>query len=145
MKNLLTTVTCSLLLSGCAAIALNGGQQVKFNSDPPGATVQFRGQSCVTPCALTVPRGGNPATVEFSMDGRESYFAEVARAPSGELPRTDSGAGKAVIGTAVLLDAIIWPVGFMNEMSGLYQDWPKELNATLPAKSKGTALMKVVR
>jgi hypothetical protein len=83
--------------------------------------------------------------VEFSMDGREPYFAEVARAHPGAVPRTDSGASKEIIAIAAMLDAIIFPIGFMNEASGLFYDWPKELNATLPEKGKGAALMRTVR
>jgi len=51
----------------------------------------------------------------------------------------------AVIAAAGVMDAIIFPFGIMNEASGLYWDWPKELNATLPETGKGTALMRTVR
>jgi hypothetical protein len=132
MKNVIALIGLTVLLPGCA-------------SDPPGATVQFRGQTCVTPCALTVPRGGKPEMVDFSMDGREPYYGEVARAYPEEVPRTESGASKAVIGVAAMLDAIVFPIGILNEMSGLYYDWPKELNASLPEKGKGSALMRTIR
>jgi hypothetical protein len=50
MKTKATFLALSLLFAGCA---LNY-QDVNFLSDQPGATVKFAGQTCVTPCVLTV-------------------------------------------------------------------------------------------
>jgi hypothetical protein len=75
MKTNAILLALSLSFAGCA---LNY-QDVKFLSDPPGATVKFAGQTCVTPCALTVLRGSamKPEMVEFELSGHEQYYAEV--------------------------------------------------------------------
>ncbi len=123
-----------MFLPGCAAMVLNGSQDIRFNSDPPGATVMFRGQTCVTPCVLTVDRGGNPETVEFTLEGREPYRAEIARAYPNEVPRVN-GVSKGLVATAAVIDTLIPFMGLVNQGSGLYDDWPKEIYATLPEKN----------
>jgi hypothetical protein len=142
--NTLILMAFGFLLPGCAAMALSGGQQVKFDSDPPGAAVQFRGQTCVTPCALTVPRGGKPEMVDFSMDGRESYFGEITSAAAEAIP-TSPGVSKGLITAAVVVDILIPGVLLIEQAGGAFQNWPMEISATLPEKGKGTALMRTVR
>jgi hypothetical protein len=75
MKTKATFLALSLLFAACA---LNY-QDVNFLSDPPGATVKFAGQTCVTPCVLTVLRGRamKPEMVEFELSGHEQYYSEV--------------------------------------------------------------------
>jgi PEGA domain len=74
MKTKATFLALSLLFAACA---LNY-QDVNFLSNPPGATVKFGGQTCVTPCMLTVLRGSaKPQMVEFELSGHESYYSEV--------------------------------------------------------------------
>lgn len=73
------SVVCvaGFLLAGCSGSSLDmfkssppPPQALQFESEPPGASVQTsmsQGQSCVTPCSLTVPVVSQTAT--FTMNG----------------------------------------------------------------------------
>jgi hypothetical protein len=67
----------ALLLAGCSSSSsfLDGLKpgpsvdNVRFESEPPGADVKApNGQTCKTPCALSLPTDG-PMTVTFSLNG----------------------------------------------------------------------------
>jgi uncharacterized protein YceK len=59
MKRFFFSMLTLALLSGCASIFSGSTQTVSFRTDPEGATVEGADQTCVTPCSLTLPRGGN--------------------------------------------------------------------------------------
>jgi hypothetical protein len=60
-------------------------QALNFESDPPGAEIRTaRGQTCITPCALTVPTQEQPVTI--TRDGYMTYFVNVGLQPDHTPP-----------------------------------------------------------
>jgi hypothetical protein len=59
-------------LTGCSSMLASNStseqlQPLNFESDPPGAEVRtIQGQTCVTPCALTVPAQEQPVTISHN-------------------------------------------------------------------------------
>jgi hypothetical protein len=52
-------------------------EELQFSSSPAGAKASLsNGQSCVTPCAITLPRNGSFA-VTFSKDGCDDHLTSV--------------------------------------------------------------------
>jgi hypothetical protein len=57
-------------------------QALNFESDPPGAEVRtIQGQTCITPCALTVPSQEQPVTVS-----RNGYVPQTVQVTVGPQP-----------------------------------------------------------
>lgn len=64
--------------SGCATVIRGTKQDFSIVSTPPGATATLsNGQSCVTPCALRLPRK-EEFDVMFALDGYEAGGAHVS-------------------------------------------------------------------
>lgn len=75
-----------LALAGCSSMLASNAtgdqplQALNFESDPPGAEVRtVQGQTCVTPCALSVPSQEQPVTV--SHDGYVPQTVQVTVGP----------------------------------------------------------------
>lgn len=60
-----------LFAGGCATIARGGRQDMKFETDPPGATVEVDGQKYTSPTTVPVVRKGTHKIV-ISMAGYQS-------------------------------------------------------------------------
>ena len=57
MRKILIAFTLSLLLANCATLIRGSEEPVSFQSNPSGANVTLtNGQSCETPCMITIPR-----------------------------------------------------------------------------------------
>jgi hypothetical protein len=57
-------------------------QALNFESDPPGAVIRTtQGQTCITPCALTVPPQEQPVTVT-----RNDYVPQTVQVTVGPQP-----------------------------------------------------------
>lgn len=76
MRRVCLAVLMASALAGCGSVSIPGLSGfsaspqptiIQLESSPPGATAQTSsGQSCQTPCALSVP--AEPMTVTFSLD-----------------------------------------------------------------------------
>jgi hypothetical protein len=73
-------------LTGCSSSSNSSSEQLqalKFESDPPGAEIKTpKGQTCVTPCALTVP--SQALSVAITKDGYVSQTVQVTSGPQPE-------------------------------------------------------------
>ena len=105
---------CAASLSACATVTRGTRQAYVIETDPPGAQVELStGQTCVTPCALRLPRRpGFTATIT-----REGYETVEATVASGI-----SGGGAAGMAGNVILGGLIGAVvdgssGAMNDLS----------------------------
>jgi hypothetical protein len=77
MRGLCSIGVVALGVGGCAMIAGPPTTQIQINSEPPGAVAQLpNGQSCTTPCGLTVPRN-EAFSVTFSKEGFQEQTVEV--------------------------------------------------------------------
>jgi hypothetical protein len=77
MRKLCSVVVVTLGVTGCAMVAGPPTTQIQINSDPSGALAQLpNGQSCTTPCGLTVPRN-EAFSVTFSKEGFQEQTVEV--------------------------------------------------------------------
>lgn len=64
-------------LAGCATMIRGTEQQIAVNTQPTGATLQFsNGQSCTSPCTLTVPRNA-ALTIQISREGCQTQTASM--------------------------------------------------------------------
>ena len=100
MKGTIVIVASALMLAGCAswtptdfipsAPAGGGGSAgLRLESEPPGADARTSaGQSCRTPCALTLP--ANDLTVTFTLPNFVPQTIPVRIRPPGD-PRTEPG------------------------------------------------------
>jgi len=74
-------------LAGCSSMLASNSaseqlQPLNFESDPPGAEVRtIQGQTCVTPCALSVPSQEQPVTIS-----REGFVPQTVQVTTGPLP-----------------------------------------------------------
>jgi PEGA domain len=72
-------------LTGCSSSSNSSSEQLqalKFESDPPGAEIHTpKGQTCFTPCALTVP--SQEQSVAITKDG---YVPQTVQVTSGPQP-----------------------------------------------------------
>ena len=60
------------VLEGCASIISGSTQEMSFASEPPGATVSFRGEILgETPCKVSLKRG-REGTLKFSKEGYQT-------------------------------------------------------------------------
>ncbi len=128
----------ALVLSGCATMVRGTSQRIEMTSDPPGATVEFRGVSCVTPCTLEAERSSRPAMVRFTLDGREQYFGEIA--PNRLTVADDPG----LLPVAFVSGLLIVP-GIVDLSSNTLYDRPENIHAFLPEKGHGGAMLDVKR
>lgn len=99
MQKLVSIFALGLALSGCATITRGTTDQVQVHSTPDGvrATTSI-GQSCSTPCTLTVGRK-DEFTVHFEKEGFKSQDVDV---------KTQiAGAGAAGFAGNILLGGVI--------------------------------------
>ena len=74
-------------LAGCSSMLASSSsseqlQPLNFESDPPGAEVRtIQGQTCVTPCALTVPAQEQPVTIS-----RNGFVPQTVQVTTGPQP-----------------------------------------------------------
>ena len=66
----LAILSTMLLLTGCGLVVHGKRQDLKINTDPSGLTAIAAGRSCVTPCALNVPRKSETLKI-IKKDGSE--------------------------------------------------------------------------
>jgi hypothetical protein len=94
MRRVLWAVTAMSFLSACSAISAGGEtDQVQINSDPPGVKAHTSlGQSCTTPCTITV--------------WRNDEFMVFYEAP-GYMPMEVPVITKSVIGVAAIARSLI--------------------------------------
>lgn len=73
------------VLAGCQALPPGGRNVVRFLSEPPSATVTLStGETCVTPCQLSVPRRED-FVATFALRGHTSHSVQVVSEPPGRL------------------------------------------------------------
>jgi hypothetical protein len=96
MTRVAVIVVASLALTGCSSFSVGdwmpsmsgggGSIPLRLESDPPGADARISsGQSCRTPCTVTVP-AANGLTVAFGLAGYESLTVPVDLVPGGTAP-----------------------------------------------------------
>ena len=74
-------------LAGCSSMLASSSpseqlQPLNFESDPPGAEVRtIQGQTCITPCALTVPAQEQPVTIS-----RNGFIPQTVQVTTGPQP-----------------------------------------------------------
>jgi hypothetical protein len=95
MSRLIAVMACGFSLAACSSSMpsldfLRGSpptEQLRVESEPPGADARTsQGQSCRTPCELTVPSGGE-LSVTVAMNGFQPQTVPV-RAESASAPGT---------------------------------------------------------
>ena len=103
MKNILLASACALAVSGCATITRGTSNQVQLRSNPEEARASTSlGQSCQTPCTITVGRKDEFA-VKFEKDGYEPQTVEVKTQLAGS--GAAGFAGNVLIGGIVGMGA----------------------------------------
>jgi len=103
MKNILLAGACALAMSGCATITRGTSNQVQLRSNPEEARASTSlGQSCQTPCTITVGRKDEFA-VKFEKDGYEPQTVEVKTQLAGS--GAAGFAGNVLIGGVVGMGA----------------------------------------
>lgn len=103
MKTVVLTCVSLFTLSGCATVTRGMTDQVQIHSDPDGArATTSMGQSCVTPCTLSVGRK-DEFTVHYEKPGYASENVDVKTqiAPSGAA----GFAGNIIIGGIIGMGA----------------------------------------
>ena len=99
MKSLLCVTVLGAALAGCATITRGTTDHVQLQSNPSEArATTSMGQSCETPCTLTVARK-DEFTVSFQKDGYEPQHVDVKTRVSG--------AGAAGFAGNILLGGVI--------------------------------------
>lgn len=88
----LTIALLTAGLAGCASLPSGGRNTVRFITEPPGAVARTSiGQSCTTPCALSISRL-DPFSVTFELAGHEPVTVNVlSTEPPSEGLRTNVG------------------------------------------------------
>jgi hypothetical protein len=103
MRNLILASACALGLCGCATITRGTTDQVQLRSNPAEArATTSMGQSCMTPCTITVSRKDEFA-VSFEKDGYEPQSVEVKTQVAGA--GAAGFAGNVLIGGVVGMGA----------------------------------------
>ncbi len=123
---------CAVSVAACATVTRGTKQAYVIETDPPGAQVALStGQTCVTPCALRLPRKRG-FTVEITREGYEPVQATVSSGVS-----TGGAAGMA---GNVILGGLIGAV--VDGASGAMRDLrPNPLQvAMVPAGSAPAAV-----
>ncbi len=86
MKKLIGIAAISILpvLTGGCATVLNGtSQDLSFQSEPEGATINIaQGGTCSTPCEYSMRRG-NDSRIDFSKEGYKSEFVYIQSRTGG--------------------------------------------------------------
>ena len=83
MRILIAIALSSLVLGGCATITRGSSQTFVLDSDPTGADVRLStGQTCITPCTLTLKRK-TAFTAVLSKPGYASVNAPVTSKMKG--------------------------------------------------------------
>jgi hypothetical protein len=76
-----------ILLTGCSSLLSSNFsseqlQALNFESDPPGAEIRTtQGQTCITPCELTVPSHEQPVTIT-----KNDYVPQTVQVTMGSQP-----------------------------------------------------------
>jgi hypothetical protein len=100
MSRVIAVAACGFALAACSMSMpsldfLKGGpatEVLRVESEPPGADARTsQGQSCRTPCELTVPSGGE-MTVSYALNGYQPQTLQVRP----EAPPQNYGDGGAV-------------------------------------------------
>ncbi len=95
MSRVIALVACGFTLAACSSSLpsldfLRGGpptEQLRIESEPPGADASStQGQSCRTPCELTVTASGELG-ITFAMNGFQPQTVAVRAEPSADGPR----------------------------------------------------------
>jgi len=103
MKNIILASACALAVSGCATITRGTSNQVQLRSNPEDARASTSlGQSCQTPCTITVGRKDEFA-VKFEKEGYEPQTVEVKTQLAGT--GAAGFAGNVLIGGVVGMGA----------------------------------------
>ncbi len=72
-----------IFFSGCVTIFRGTTEPVRFASEPPGALVSIgSGQSCTTPCTLTLKRNAS-LLAQFTLEGYENEAVSIYPTMSG--------------------------------------------------------------
>lgn len=121
-----------LACSGCFSMVHGTKDGVRCYSNPPGARVEFAGQSGITPCVLAIRRDDAPQMARFTRRGRGTVTQDIE-------PKIGHRVG--VYGFCVLADVALIAPYLVQGIMGLYHGWPREIHATLPKLGKGTALV----
>jgi hypothetical protein len=103
--------------------------------------VSFHDQECRTPCLLEVSRGTRPVMLRFNAEGREAYTGEIS--PHAARSGDDENSGVTDV-AAVVSGLLIVPM-LVDFSSGTFYDWPRSINAVLPLKGQGGAMLDVNR
>lgn len=83
MKGLFISFAAAIALGGCATITRGTTDQIQIHSSPDGARATTSlGQSCQTPCTLTVSRK-DEFTVHFDKDGFSPQDVDVKTQVAG--------------------------------------------------------------
>ena len=127
MLKIIICVAAVVSLTGCATITRGTTSQLQIISDPSGADVRTTlGQTCVTPCTLTVSRK-DEFSVSFSAPGYE---------PASVSVRSQiAGAGAAGVAGNLLFGGIIG-VGVDAASGATLEHVPNPVNVTLRPLAK---------
>jgi hypothetical protein len=86
MKKLIYGAAILLLpvtTGGCATVLNGTSQDLAFNTEPEGATINIaQGGSCKTPCKYSMRRG-NDSRIDIAMDGYKSEYVYVQSRTGG--------------------------------------------------------------
>lgn len=94
-----TICLCASMATGCASITRGTKDVFSIQTDPPGATASMsNGLTCVTPCALELPRK-HGFTVTLDLEGYKSLTTNV-------VPK-QAGAGSAGMAGNVIFGGLI--------------------------------------
>ena len=122
LRGILATLAIGAALSGCATITRGTIDQVQIHSTPDGAHATTSiGQSCTTPCTLTVSRK-DEFTVHYEMDGYQPQDVDVKTQVAG--------AGAAGFAGNVILGGIIG-MGADAATGATLEHVPNPVNADL--------------
>lgn len=124
----LALLTCS----GCFALTHGPDDRVRCWSNPPGARVEFAGQTGITPCSLVIRRDDKPQMVRFSRRGHGTVTQDIE-------PKYNHRLG--IHRLCFIIDLPLLVPAIVQDVMGLYHGWPREIHATLPRVGKGTALV----
>ena len=116
---LLVVMTAALLLTSCATILTGSQSTVKFNSEPDNVTVAVEGQSCSTPCALSLKKGSE-YLVRFTKNGHRTQTIVLSK-------------GFNVVALLNMFGLIGWVVDFAT--GALWNVQPETVFVTLPRAS----------
>jgi hypothetical protein len=126
----------SLITSGCCTFFRGVTQPVVFYSDPAGAQVEIEsGPKCQTPCYMNVRRSNTPPSYVVTMQGRETFSAELIPAQEGN----------ALWLFPIVFDGLLVVPGIVDLATYTLWNYPREVSVVLPPEGQGTARAVVKR